>query len=1081
MFAAATAATRSRAASAPPAATADAIAVIGLAGRYPQARDLDAFWRNLRDGRDCITEIPAERWNHGDFFDPQKGVAGKTYSKWGGFIEGVDEFDAAFFNIAPRDAERMDPQERLFLQASYQAIEDAGYARASLGAGRVGVFAGVMYSEYQLYGIEESAAGRPAALSGSAASIANRVSYHLDLHGPSMAVDTMCSSSLTALHLACRSLQRGECELALAGGVNVSVHPNKYLMLADNRFVSSAGRCESFGAGGDGYVPAEGVGVAVLKPLRAAIADGDAIHGVICATALNHGGKNNGYTVPNPAWQAAVIEAALGEAGVAPGDVSYVEAHGTGTTLGDPIEIAGLARAFGEPGARRGAPCAIGSVKSNIGHAESAAGIAGLTKVLLQMRHRMLVPSLHADTLNPNIAFETTPFCVQRALERWERPGDGERVAGVSSFGAGGANAHVIVREYRSDDERDGRDEPASTAPARARPAWIVLSARNEDGLRARAAQLRELAAGCEGDADLHAIAYTLQTGRDAMDERLAFEATSIADLIASLDAFARGEPGKKQLRGNGRARRGDAPPAGVADARLARGEHRAALDDWVRGASIDWRRAYGPGAPFGPAPRRMHLPVYPFARTRHWLPAPLDARRRAARAGGGLHPMLDANRSEFGRQRFVVEFDGREPWLADHRVDGRRVLPGVAYLEMARAALAASAPDMHADGGATLEDVRWLRPCIVPDGGATLEIALERDGDGIAFSISQTSAHAQPALCCTGRSPSRAARGGGERIDVDAMRDAFRAAPAFDADACYRAFARRGVQYGPSHRTIERVWADGDRALARLRSARPADPRLVMWPGLLDGALQSLIGLHGLDGDLLAAPYRLARLDVHGACGPAMWALARRAGDGALDLVLCDDAGEACVTMRGFASRAAASWRTAAQAAGAPHEAVAGGDARAAFGPAAESPSAATSTSAATSPAISTSAATPAAADGDDWLLLPRWLACDLDPERDAGARAVAPRSVLAIADDACVHDLSAAAFGGASVRRMPASDAADAARLAAILGDAPRLDALVFVAPGAHARSAQALIDAQESGAIALFRIVKALLAHG
>uniref|UniRef100_UPI0040328FE6 type I polyketide synthase n=1 Tax=Burkholderia thailandensis TaxID=57975 RepID=UPI0040328FE6 len=558
VFAAATAATRSRAASAPPAATADAIAVIGLAGRYPQARDLDAFWRNLRDGRDCITEIPAERWNHGDFFDPQKGVAGKTYSKWGGFIEGVDEFDAAFFNIAPRDAERMDPQERLFLQASYQAIEDAGYARASLGAGRVGVFAGVMYSEYQLYGIEESAAGRPAALSGSAASIANRVSYHLDLHGPSMAVDTMCSSSLTALHLACRSLQRGECELALAGGVNVSVHPNKYLMLADNRFVSSAGRCESFGAGGDGYVPAEGVGVAVLKPLRAAIADGDAIHGVICATALNHGGKNNGYTVPNPAWQAAVIEAALGEAGVAPGDVSYVEAHGTGTTLGDPIEIAGLARAFGEPGARRGAPCAIGSVKSNIGHAESAAGIAGLTKVLLQMRHRMLVPSLHADTLNPNIAFETTPFCVQRALERWERPGDGERVAGVSSFGAGGANAHVIVREYRSDDERDGRDEPASTAPARARPAWIVLSARNEDGLRARAAQLRELAAGCEGDADLHAIAYTLQTGRDAMDERLAFEATSIADLIASLDAFARGEPGKKQLRGNGRARRGD-------------------------------------------------------------------------------------------------------------------------------------------------------------------------------------------------------------------------------------------------------------------------------------------------------------------------------------------------------------------------------------------------------------------------------------------------------------------------------------------------------------------------------------------
>ncbi|MBL1275960.1 MAG: SDR family NAD(P)-dependent oxidoreductase, partial [Ectothiorhodospiraceae bacterium] len=426
------------------------VAIIGLGGRYPKARDLTAFWQNLQAGRDCIEEIPATRWNYRDYFDPERGLAGRSYSKWGGFIDDVDKFDPLFFNIAPRDAEWIDPQERLFLQTVWQTVEDAGYTREGLGNSKVGVFVGVMYGEYQLFSVDQDDSP---VLGASYASIANRVSYFFDFHGPSMAVDSMCSSSLTSLHLACESIRHGECEYAVAGGVNLLLHPLKYLQLSRGRFVSSDGRCRAFGEGGDGYVPGEGVGAVLLKSLSQAVADGDSIQGVIRATAVNHGGKTNGYTVPNPNAQAEVVSEALQRSGIEAGSISYVEAHGTGTALGDPIEIGGLSKAYG---GWQKQSCAIGSVKSNIGHLESAAGMAGLTKVLLQMKHRTLVPSLHAEQENSNIRFQDTPFHVQREVTEWQRPkrgvageaGDYPRRAGISSFGAGGSNAHVIIEEY---------------------------------------------------------------------------------------------------------------------------------------------------------------------------------------------------------------------------------------------------------------------------------------------------------------------------------------------------------------------------------------------------------------------------------------------------------------------------------------------------------------------------------------------------------------------------------------------------------------------------------------------------------
>ncbi|MES4905600.1 MULTISPECIES: beta-ketoacyl synthase N-terminal-like domain-containing protein [unclassified Streptomyces] len=521
------------------------LAVVGMSGRYPGGADLDAFWHSLRTGRDCVTPIPPERFDHRPYGGGRPGQLGYSYCDRGGFIDEADRFDPLFFSIAPNEAVAIDPLERLFLEHSWAALEDAGHTRDSLRGRSVGVYAGVMFQDYPLLAGERTGPdGRRVGLGAGGASIANRVSYVCDFDGPSMMVDTACSSSLTTLHLAARALRAGEIDAALVGGVNLSLHPNKYLVLSQGEFLSAEGRCAAFGAGADGMVPGEGVGVLFLKRLRDAERDGDHIHGVIKGTAVNHGGKAGGFTVPSPRAQRQVITAALRDAGVDPRSVSYVEAHGTGTALGDPIEVAGLGEALGGP-RRDGTSCALGSVKSNIGHCEAAAGIAGVTKVLLQLRHKELAPTLHATPLNPQLDLSGTPLEVNTELRPWRRPVvDGREQplrAGVSSFGAGGSNAHVVLEEYRGD-----RTRPASPAPVG--PALVVLSARDAGRLRAYAERLRDFVAGAAP------AGRTGSAAQERVRERLAavaarvlgrpvrdVEAVAGADLVAAgFDGIAR-------------------------------------------------------------------------------------------------------------------------------------------------------------------------------------------------------------------------------------------------------------------------------------------------------------------------------------------------------------------------------------------------------------------------------------------------------------------------------------------------------------------------------------------------------------
>ncbi|MEU3613369.1 SDR family NAD(P)-dependent oxidoreductase [Streptomyces sp. NPDC006872] len=636
------------------------IAIIGVSGRYPEAVDLDEFWQNLRAGRDCVREVPAGRWDHGRY-------AGAGAGGWGGFLDDIDRFDPLFFQISLLEADYLDPQERLFLQCAHHTLEDAGYTPDRLSRdARVGVFVGVMYQEYQLLGAQAQERGRPDALWGSASTVANRVSYFYDFHGPSMAVDTMCSSSLTAVHLACEAIRSGQCDTALAGGVNLTPHPNKHLVLGQRKFLSSDGRCRSFGEGGDGYVPGEGVGAVLLKPLERAIADGDQIHAVIKGTAVNHGGRTSGYSVPTPVAQGEVIADALTAAGVDPRSLSYLEAHGTGTSLGDPIEVSGLQQGFRRAG---GAPerLAIGSVKSNIGHLESAAGIAAVTKVLLQMRHGELVPSLHSTTLNPHIDFDRTPLHVQRTLEPWRRPVlEGRtlpRVAGVSSFGGGGSNAHVVIVEHRPP------ARPAA-APADGRPALLVLSAKSEAQLVEQARRLyARLSEATE--ADLPAIAWTLQTGRIALEERLAFAASSLADVRERLAAFVAAPAASGRWhRGAVRPdRTADAPAVRTAlDAWTRQGAHEDLLAQWADGAEVRWEDAW----PTGSTVRRISLPGYPFARERCWYDLDTEgAPHRPAPAAGspdGDSPDVVLLRPEWTERAAAPAVPG-EPFAERHVV----------------------------------------------------------------------------------------------------------------------------------------------------------------------------------------------------------------------------------------------------------------------------------------------------------------------------------------------------------------------------------------------------------------------------
>ncbi|QSQ25574.1 SDR family NAD(P)-dependent oxidoreductase [Pyxidicoccus parkwayensis] len=871
-----------------------AIAVIGMSGRFPKAPDLEVYWRNLLAGLDCITEIPADRWDYRRYFHPDPTHADTTYGRWGGFIEDVDKFDPLFFNISVREAEQMDPQQRLFLECAWETLEHAGYGnRKLLREANVGLFVGAMWNEYSVITAEQGTfKGRYAGPGSLYWQIANRVSYFLDLTGPSIALDTACSSSLTAVHLACQSILDGECRMALAGGVNLSLHPDKYLYLGQLRFLSTDGRCRSFGEGGTGYVPGEGVGAVLLKPLEQALADGDSIHAVIRGTSVNHGGRASGFTVPNPRQQGKLVETALSRAGVSASELGYIECHGTGTALGDPIEIQGLTQAFAHGGAEgRKQFCAIASAKSSIGHLEAAAGIAGLIKAALCVQRGRIPPNLHSRVKNHDIDFASGPFFVaEEVLDFPSR--EGSRFAGLSSFGAGGSNAHAVL-QWRDDWNIPTADD--------ARPELVFLSAASEPQLVEAARRLhRALSAEHTARHALRDIAGTLAMGRTELVERLAIVASTRAELMSRLESFL-SAPSRAVgvTRGSTKERRDTLLGESQEDRDYISGlvtsrnlDKLATL--WVRGVSVDLGVLFA-GRPW----RRVALPTYPFERRRCWIPTAPDAAPTGATVAV-LHPLVHTNTSTLRGQRFMTSLSGEELFLAHHVVGGRKLLPAVASLEAARAAA-----ELSGEHAAALRDFVWMRPIVAGDDGCRFEVRLHPGERDLEFSLVEPGGNGD-VVYARGRIP-RDAPVGAPPFSVDIAALKARAAERLGRSALYARFQLAGFDYGPAFQSIVEVYRAGSESLSRLElPAVAASPALQLHPSLLDGALQTALVLFDEGGDARQPPlpFALGAVELHGMPSGACWAWVRRNESQRLDVTLVDDSGRALVVMRDLVLR---------------------------------------------------------------------------------------------------------------------------------------------------------------------------------
>ena len=845
----------------------NAVAIIGLAARFPDAADSDAFWQNLATGHCAIAEVPAARWDLTGHFQPGRVGAGTTNSKWAALLDRIDTFDERFFRLSPLDAQAMDPQQRLFLEETWHALEDAGYAAGLAGPGRHwGVFVGCGAGDYAdlLAGGGQNLTGQ--AFLGNAPSVLPaRIAYLLNMTGPTMAVDTACSSSLVAVHLAAAAIRRGECELALAGGVAVMCTEKMQVWTSQAGMLSPAGRCRPFDVSADGIVLGEGVGVVVLKRLSRALADGDSIRGVILGSGINGDGKSNGITAPNGHAQAELLRTVYDSCGVAAADITYVETHGTGTRLGDPIEVGALNTVYGAPG-RDGTPCELGSVKGNIGHTTMAAGVAGLVKVLLALQHGQLPPSGgYTGAPNDEIDFGAGPFRVVTELKSWPPGSSGRRIAAISSFGFSGTNCHLVVTEPpQPPSERADTD-----------PELVLLSARTIDELQAIVARLADRLR--HEPPRLADLAFTLAVGRAALGQRAAFVATSPADLLAGLSGWQPPDEGD-QAASDGllieelmsRAR----------ESRLA-SDLQSLADAYRAGADADWGVLFE-----GRDLRRIPLPGYPFAPRSHWVQARPE--RGPAPSGRAGNETIDAETID------AETIDAESPLARGHKVAGRTVLPAAASIGL----FAAKAREADERPAVVLDGIRWLRPVLLDEAAGT-EVEVRIDAEG---HLTLTTAGL---LSVTARAVDADASREAPSVDVEAVAAA--CPRAMDVEELYRDFAASGLDYGGDFRALSALWAGNGVALATLRTAAAANAGPAVTPPAtaLDGAIQAAAALTLSDGQQLL-PFSADRAEVRTASAAPRYSVVHARGPRRFDVDVVTGDGSVCVAVRGLTLRAA-------------------------------------------------------------------------------------------------------------------------------------------------------------------------------
>ena len=889
------------------------IAVIGMAGQLPQSTNFDFFWKHLNDKTDLISEIPLNHFDYRPWYSTDMQAKNKMYCKWGGFIEDVAQFDADFFGISPREAELMDPQLRLLLQTLYQTAEDAGCITEIKGS-KTGNYVGVCFHDYAEEMTRSNKDVEPHDGTGNAATmLANRPSFYFDLKGPSLAIDTACSSSLFALHSACKALQRGECDMAFASGVNLVLSSQHYRYFCSLGALSPTGRCHTFDEQADGYVPGEAIASVLLKPLDKALADGDQIYGVIKGSATSHGGYTPSITAPSVEGEAAVLLSAWQDAGITPESLGYIEAHGTGTKLGDPVEVSALKKAFKQHTQKENF-CAIGSAKAHVGHTEGAAGIVGVIKVLLSIKNKTIPAMPKFNKLNAYVHLDKSPFYINHERQDWKRLQDNLPLrAGVSSFGFGGAYAHVVVEEA-----------PKRTLTTINKPYYIIcLSGKTAKALKQREVDLLDwLNKASYAKTPLNVISYTLNKGRSHFNYRAAWVVDSKSSLKAMLELGLANKSNDQCFRGIFDTHTKPEDDAihvkvlknifeelnqDVKHNTVYRENLSALANLYIKGYSIDWNALHQ-----GESTQRISLPTYPFAKERYWVSESMVTKLSCQKMTAHLHSLVHSNTSDMSEQKFETLLTSDNFYIKDHVIAGNYVLPGVAHLEMVRAAGRLSVEGRQV---LALENVVWSKLTTLDVESTKITIALYPEGQGLAFEIRSDSTtagfivHSQGLLILGDESHAPLEPVGSiEEI-------ALRCPKKITSVDIYRFFFDCGYHHGPTFQTLEWLRVGKDEVLGKLQlnqaSAHAIDrDHYYLHPFLLDGALHAVCGFTMFDRKIeLQIPFSLDRITLVKALPDNCYVHVKRGKSSQFlsryNIDLIDGAGEIYVQLTGFTFRA--------------------------------------------------------------------------------------------------------------------------------------------------------------------------------
>lgn len=820
----------------------DEVAIIGINLKLPGANSKDEFWNNIRNGKSSIGEIPKNRWDIDRFYSPDNKATGKSHSKWGGFIENVESFDNTFFGISHKEAEAMDPQQRLLLENVWGLIEDAGYRPEDIDQ-KTGVFVGVISSDFGILLNEASKDGYSPYRWGDYYQIANRISYFYNLKGPSIAVDTACSSSGTALYMACQCLKSGDCKTAIVGGVNLILHPGRYIQYSKMGLLSSEECCKPFSAEAKGTVMGEGIVSVLLKPLNKAIEDGDYIYGSIKSCAINSGGKTNGFTVPNPNAQTELIQTTIQKSKINKNIVSYIEAHGTGTIVGDPIEIQGIAKAY-LSNKQDKQTCFIGTVKSNIGHLESAAALAGIVKILLQMKYKKLVPSINALPLSSYVSAYEPDLKIQTDLCDWnplvyEENGISKTVlrrAGISSFGAGGSNFHAILEEYYERiDNKLCMDLKSNV---------ILLSARDENALFDLVMRLRNFinwekdnAAALDDKSFFHRIAYTLQAGRKRFSYRLGIIAYSLDDLIQKLNLISEQGYGNNDIIyefSSGDIVKIEWDMDEADKEYLKKLFHKGQLIKlaflWLKGLEIDWKYIYADYKL-----TRIPIPGYSFKKNLFPLAKLINSRHQK-------EPFTILNIPWIKGEIFQTFISMKElPFLSDHIVNDSCLLPGAFPLGLILTGL----QRLFGLNGFILENIDIRRAVVLDDNQEYLlqytidKNVIDKKIELFAKQLNSSNPEEEWFLYTSAKYGVGPVEENGI-IDIISIQQ--RSMSNMKKEEFYKNGLINGFSWGTRFQWVEKVWLSENDVLARISYENNGDEPFYLPPSILDACLQPFI-----------------------------------------------------------------------------------------------------------------------------------------------------------------------------------------------------------------------------------------------